>query len=213
MPVTILDSRPAGPVTRRATVLFVDLRGYTGLAERVPPADLVPMLDEFFGLLVGTVEYHAGEVFHVAGDGMLAGFGLEPGRAQPAASAMAAAREMQDRFEDLGARWKARLVLETGIGVGIHEGEVARALLGPPGRLTSTLLGDTVNVAARLCARARAGEILFSAAVAAALRETGADPDRLDGHADCRRLPAFAVRGRVEPLDIWCVPAPERRIV
>ena len=38
MPVTILDSRPVAPVTRRATVLFVDLRGYTGLAERVPPA-------------------------------------------------------------------------------------------------------------------------------------------------------------------------------
>ena len=212
MPVTILDSRPLAPVTRHATVLFVDLRGYTGLAERVPPADLVPMLDEFFRLLADTVLRHDGDVFHVAGDGMLAGFGLEPpGAAAP--SAMAAAREMQATFAALGARWKSRLALETGIGVGIHAGDVALALLGPPGRVTSTLLGDTVNVAARLCARARAGEILFSAAVAAALREAGADPDRLDGHADCRRLPAFQVRGRAQPLDIWCVPAPERRIV
>ena len=213
MPVTILDSRPVAPVTRRATVLFVDLRGYTGLAERVPPADLVPMLDEFFGLLAVTVERHLGEIFHVAGDGMLAGFGLEPEGRAAAGAAVAAAREMQDTFAALGARWKSRLALDTGIGVGIHAGEVARALLGPPGRPTATLLGDTVNVAARLCARARAGEILFSAAVAAALREAGADPDRLDGHADCRRLPAFQVRGRAEPLDIWCVPAPERRIV
>ena len=212
MPVTILDSRPLAPVTRQATVLFVDLRGYTGLAERVAPADLVPMLDEFFRLLADTVLRHAGEVFHVAGDGMLAGFGLEPpGAAAP--SAMAAAREMQQTFAALVALWKSRLALETGIGVGIHAGDVALALLGPPGRVTSTLLGDTVNVAARLCARARAGEILFSAAVAAALREAGADPDRLDGHADCRRLPAFQVRGRAQPLDIWCVPAPERRIV
>lgn len=210
MPVTILDRRALRATTERATVLFVDLRGYTGLAERVAAAELVPMLDEFFTILAAIVERQGGEVFHVAGDGMLAGFGLKPGLASGAAAAVLCAREMQEAFTTLGARWKARHDQDTGIGVGIHAGDVAVALLGPPGHVTSTLLGDTVNVAARLCARARAGEILFSAPVAEALAAAGTDPDQVDGHTDCRRLPAFQVRGRAQPLDIWCVPAPAR---
>jgi class 3 adenylate cyclase len=70
------------------------------------------------------------------------------------------------------------------------------------------MIGDTANVAARLCSRARAGEMLFSCAVAAALV---ADGDGLGmGPKAFLQLPQFELRGRSELLDIWCVPAPER---
>src|ERR1700688_3038492 len=66
---------------RKATVLFADMRGYTAIAERLPPARVVPLLDEFFRVLGCATEAHGGEVFHMAGDGMMAGFGVrEPGR-------------------------------------------------------------------------------------------------------------------------------------
>ena len=68
--------------------------------------------------------------------------------------------------------------------------------------------GDTANVAARLCSRARAGEVLFSCSVAAALR---ADADGVGvGAKAFLQLPQFELRGRSELPDIWCVPAPER---
>ena len=213
MPVTILDSRLIEAKATHATVLFVDLRGYTGLAERLAPADLVPMLDEFFAVLTGSAEHNGGQVFHLAGDGMMAGFGTRNPARAGATEALAAARTMLDRFEPIAARWRADLDLEAGIGIGIHLGEVAVARLVPPGREAATLLGDTVNVAARLCSRARAGEILFSATVAAALRHGSVQDAAFEELPGCLRLPRFQVRGRTAPLDIWCLPASERLAV
>src|SRR5271169_6115637 len=70
-------ARPRGAKTARLTVLFADLRGYTGLAERLAPARIVPLLDEFFGVLAGATVLNGGHVFHMAGAGMMAGFGLD----------------------------------------------------------------------------------------------------------------------------------------
>jgi class 3 adenylate cyclase len=72
----------------------------------------------------------------------------------------------------------------------------------------TTLVGDTVNVAARLCSRARAGEVLFSCTVAAALEGDGAAAGTAG--APFLQLPQFELRGRRGPIDIWCVPAAER---
>ena len=77
-------TRPRSAKTARVTVLFADLRGYTGLAERLAPARIVPLLDEFFGVLAGATALHGGQVFHMAGDGMMAGFGLDDGGAETA---------------------------------------------------------------------------------------------------------------------------------
>jgi class 3 adenylate cyclase len=96
----------------------------------------------------------------------------------------------------------------TGIGVGLHLGEVALGFFGPPERRTVTLMGDTANVAARLCSRARDGEVLFSSTVAAAL-DPSADRGATPGRAAFLLLPQFALRGRSGLLDIWCAPAAE----
>lgn len=205
-----LEVRPVVAETVRATVLFVDLRGYTGLAERLAPVEVATMLDEFFGVLAAATERHQGQIFYMVGDGMMAGFGLGSSAADGAQNALAASQAMLQGFAPIVARWRRDMSIETGIGVGLHFGDVARCLHGPPGQRAHTLVGDTVNVAARLCSRARAGEVLFSAAVAAALQA-----ERMaDGHANelkpCIRLPQFALRGRSRPLDIWCMPAPQR---
>src|SRR5580658_9163634 len=152
-----------------ATVLFVDLRGYTRLAEQLPAARVVPLLDEFLNMLVATTERYGGQTYHVAGDGLMAGFGLLDQTQDGTLEAIGAGRAMLTRFNPIAVRWHREFSVVTGIGIGIHRGEVARAYLGPPGNKTLTLIGDTVNVAARLCSRARAGEVLFSCTVAAAL--------------------------------------------
>jgi adenylate cyclase len=93
--------------------------------------------------------------------------------------------------------------------VGLHFGDVAIGALGPPSHQATTLVGDTVNVAARLCSRARAGEVLFSCTVAAAIGSNSANFAAADT-TPFLQLPQFELRGRRDPIDIWCVPARER---
>jgi adenylate cyclase len=197
--------------TTRATVLFADLRGYTGLAERLPPAHIVPLLDEFFGMLAAVTSSHQGKVFHMAGDGMMAGFGVDGTLLDAGAcSALTAGHRMLEAFSELATRWREEFGVDVGIGIGLHQGDVAVGSLGPPGRKHTTLVGDTVNVAARLCGRARAGEVLLSCTVASAIEgQTRIAP--LDSRLiPFLQLPRFELKGRTEPLDIWCVPAVAR---
>jgi adenylate cyclase len=209
-----MKSQPATlPPLPRGTVLFADLRGYMSMAEHLEPPYLATLLDEFFGALTVSVELHGGEVYHTAGDALMAGFGLAEPRADGAHAALAAGRDMLTRFADLAERWRHDAQIQAGLGVGLHLGEVALATFGPPTRRVATLVGDTPNVAARLCSRARAGEVLFSCAVAAALHAGSlTEPATAPGFAmpAFLQLPRYELRGRREPLDIWCVPA-ERR--
>ncbi len=196
--------------TAQVTVLFADLRGYTGMAESLPAARVVPLLDEFFRTLAGAVERYGGTVFHLAGDGMMAGFGVDEEKGQGARAALAAGHAMLEAFVPIAARWRSELSIDAGIGVGLHLGEVAVGALGPSRHKRTTLVGDTVNVAARLCGRARAGEVLFSCTVAAALESDAAAAGAPVGARPFLQLPQFELRGRRGPIDIWCVPAPER---
>jgi adenylate cyclase len=192
-----------------ATVLFADMRGYTALAERLRPIRVMSLLDEFFSVLARVTVAFGGEVFHMAGDSMMAGFGVRDPTRSGACAALAAGCAMLQSFAPLATRWRNELAVITGIGIGVHSGEVAMGSLGPPGRRIITLIGDTANVAARLCDRARAGELLYSGAVAAALSTM--DEGSNAGATPFLQLSQFELRGRRELLDIWCVPALEIR--
>jgi adenylate cyclase len=191
-----------------ATVLFVDMRGFTALAERLRLVQVVSLLDEFFTVLARVTMAFGGEVFHVAGDSMMAGFGVRDPARSGACAALAAGCAMLESFAPVAMRWRNEFAAFTGIGIGIHSGEVAMGALGPPGREIITMIGDTANVAARPCDRARAGEVLLSGAVAAAL--SAEDDGSNLGAKPFLQLPQYELRGRRELLDIWCVPAPER---
>ncbi len=210
-PMMITRVRPGHARTARVTVLFADLRGYTAFAERLPAVRVVPLLEEFFHVLAGATANFGGEVFHMAGDAVMAGFGLQTGAADGAADALAAGHAILSKFAPIAARWRNDLAIESGVGIGLHLGEVAVGAFGPPRRKSITLIGDTVNVAARLCARARAGEVLFSCNVAQSLGGQGNDGGSDQG--SYLQLPQFELRGRREPIDIWCIPAQERLVL
>jgi adenylate cyclase len=209
------SSRAGRPRTTEATVLFADLRGYTGMAERLSAWQVLPLLDEFQRTLAAATERYGGAVFHLAGDGMMAGFGVNEESGNGAREALAAGHSMLRDFAPISARWRSELQIDAEIGVGLHSGEVAVGVIGPPRHKTITLVGDTVNVAARLCSRARAGEVLFSCTVAAALDGDASVTGNgaavpAAGAVPFLQLPQFELRGRRSPIDIWCVPAPER---
>jgi adenylate cyclase len=161
------------------------------------------LLNEYFALLTDITASHDGDVFHLAGDGLMAGFGLPAERPDAARLAVSCAREMLERFAGLAVAWRRRLGVETGLGIGINAGEVVVGQVGSARHHSYTLIGDTVNVAARLSQRARAGEALFSASVQRAL-----DGARLP--VSILALPSLQLRGRSSPVDIFCIPAAER---
>jgi adenylate cyclase len=210
MAITILETTPSVAQTTRATVLFVDLRGYTGLAEQLSPPQVVALLIEFYSVLTGATESHGGKIYHIAGDGMMAGFGMNSASESGAREALAAGLAILKRFAPIATRWHSELSIKTGIGIGMHLGEVALGVFGPPGRQATTLVGDTVNVAARLCSRARSGEVLFTDNVAAALDTKGVAKRSDSGSVPFLKLAQYELRGRRTPLDIWCVPAAKR---
>jgi class 3 adenylate cyclase len=194
----------------QGAVMFADMRGFTGIAERLSPDAVVPLLNEYFTVLTDITDDHRGTVFHMAGDGLMAGFGVpaagDAADAHDDASerAVAAARQMLARFGEIARRWKRVLDIDTGVGIGINAGEVIAGNVGSAAHRSYTLIGDTVNVASRLSQRARAGEALFSRVVKSSLEARG----RLDVPA--LALPRLLLRGRATPVEIWCIPADER---
>jgi class 3 adenylate cyclase len=187
----------------RAVVLFADLRGFTSISEQLDPPRVVPLLNEYFSLLTEITFRHEGTVFHMAGDCLMLGFGVPLEQADSAQRAVRAAREMLTGFATLAASWKERYQVEAGLGIGINEGEVVAGNIGSSAYMNYTIIGDTVNIAARLCQRARAGEMLFSSSLKRSLDERGVD-------IGATALPPLQLRGRTTPIDIYCVPLSSR---
>ncbi len=187
----------------RAVVLFADLRGFTGISERLDPHDVVPLLNEYFSLLTDITFHNEGTVFHMAGDCLMVGWGVPFIQADASCRAVNTGHQMLERFGSLADTWRERHGIDTGLGIGINEGEVVAGNIGSPSFMSYTIVGDAVNIASRLCQRARAGEMVLSSAVKRSLDARG--------HViDAQELPAMTLRGRSNPIDLWCVAAVRR---
>jgi class 3 adenylate cyclase len=193
-------------VRAHAVVLFADLRGFTSISEQLEPHHVVPLLNEYFSLLTEITFRHDGTVFHMAGDCLMLGFGVPLEQPDSAQRAVQAAREMLGGFAALAQSWKQRYQIEAGLGIGINEGDVVAGNIGSSSYMSYTIIGDTVNIAARLCQRARAGEMLFSSALKRSLDARGVD-------VGATPLPPLQLRGRSHPIDIFCVPLGTRLAV
>jgi adenylate cyclase len=190
-------------VRAHAVVLFADLRGFTSISEQLDPHRVVPLLNEFFSLLTEITFRHEGTVFHMAGDCLMLGFGVPLEQPDSPQRAVRAAQEMLSGFAALAQSWKRLYQIEAGLGIGINEGDVVAGNIGSSSYMNYTIIGDAVNIAARLCQRARAGEMLLSSTVKHSLDVGGMD-------IGATPLPPLQLRGRSNPIDIFCVPLPTR---
>jgi class 3 adenylate cyclase len=198
------DSALANKSTRvHATVLFADMRGFTRMSEQLAASDVVPLLNEYFRLLTQVVFQFEGTVFNMAGDCLMVGFGVPFAQRDATVRAFRAAKEMLVRFDDLISNWKTQYGIEAGLGIGINEGDVVVGNVGSSAYMNYTIIGDAVNVAARLSQRARAGELLFSQYVKKSLDDAGEDCGAV-------QMQPISLRGRHESLEIFCVPVPTR---
>ena len=198
------DSALADKSTRvQAAVLFADMRGFTRMSEQLAAADVVPLLNEYFRLLTQIVFQYEGTVFSMAGDCLMVGFGVPFAQRDATVRAFRTAKDMLVRFGELNNTWKDRYGIEAGLGIGINEGDVIAGNVGSPDYMNYTIIGDAVNVAARLSQRARAGELLFSQHVKKALDLAGVNCGAV-------LMEPISLRGRAEGIDIFCVPVQQR---
>ena len=177
---------------RRVAVMFVDFRSFTAGARSRSPQDVVDRLDGAFAVLVEILDRHGGIVNKFLGDGFLALFGAPFEAADAANRAVAAAREMlvaMDSVNKTGS-WPLR------IGIGIHFGEVVAGNIGSPRRKEYTVIGDTVNFAARLESLNKEfnSQLLISAVVRDALGNDG---------SDAVSLGEVAIKGYDRPMPVW----------
>jgi adenylate cyclase len=131
-----------GGETRELAVLFVDLVGSTSLAAQRPPHEIVELLNRFFTAVVEVVEANDGWVNKFEGDAALVIFGAPREHDDPAGAALAAARALHERLADE--------LPEVVVGIGVSFGDVVAGNIGAEHRLEYTVIGDAVNVAARL---------------------------------------------------------------
>lgn len=156
-----------GGARRQAVVLFADVRGFTRICEERPPEDVITFLNTYFNAVTQIIFDHGGVLDKYIGDGLMAFFGVPLASGREAEQAVRAALAIRQTLVKLRAEGQAvgDFPIQE-IGIGINGGEVVVGNVGSEMHQEYTLLGDTVNVAARLEALARSGEILISSWVA-----------------------------------------------
>ncbi len=182
-----------GGERKTVAVLFSDIRGFTALAETLPADAMASLLSEYFTVMVECVFRHGGALDKFIGDAVLAQWGAPIGAADDPDQAMLAALDMLQELQRLNAAWRAANRAELQIGIGLNVGEVFAGNIGSERRLEFTVIGDVVNVAARLCSIASAGEILLTEEMRRAL----AAPPPL------RQRPPVALKGKTGLVPIY----------
>ena len=179
----------------RAAILFSDLRGFTSLSERLEPQEVVSILNEYLTMMTGAIAAHGGDINEYVGDAILAVFRSEGGT-NGALEAVHSAWEMQGRLRELIAKTTNEEVKKLVMGIGIHVGDIVEGNIGSRDRVKFGVVGDTVNLAARIQDRSRDGTktcIFVSDAVHAEL-----------GTAfECASLGEMTFKGKKKPVVVW----------
>jgi len=157
--------RGGGERVDPVTILVTDVRNFTSLSARMDPDDVVRMLNEMFDAFVPIIFEYDGVVDKYVGDSVLAVFGSPDHDDRQWEKAVRAAMEMQQAIGKLGEGRKVRRLPVFQVGISIHTGEVIHGFVGSAKRMEYTVIGDTVNLAARLCDGADPDEILISKSV------------------------------------------------
>jgi adenylate cyclase len=158
---------------REIVVVFCDLRGFTAFAERAEPEELMALLRDYHAAMGPIVARFEGTLDHYAGDGIMVFFNDPLPTPEPAKRAIEMAVAMREAAAEVIKTWR-RHGHDIGFGVGISQGYATLGQIGFAERMDYTAIGTVTNLAARLCAEAKDGQILISRRVATAVEEAAA---------------------------------------
>jgi len=140
---------------RELSIMFCDMRNFTRVAEALPPQDVRELVNRFFGAMTLVIRSHRGTLDKYIGDAIMAFWGAPLADPAQAVNVVRAALAMQAALPQLNRELRSRRLPEVGLGIGINSGLVCVGDMGSPQRRSYTVMGDPVNVAARIEALTR----------------------------------------------------------
>lgn len=173
---------------RKVAVLFSDVRNFSTIAETLDPGEIVKLINVYFDLQTKIIENHQGVVDKFMGDQIMAIF---EGKNR-ADNALRAAVEIQRQIRLLNQERSENGKVTLEMGIGINQGDAVMGHMGSAHRMDYTVIGDVVNVAARLCSYARARQIITSLDLA----------KKVNGSYPTTRLKSISVKGRSKAINI-----------
>ncbi len=180
---------------REVTVLFCDVRGFTPLSERLSPEEVVLLLNDFYTLMIETTFKHDGTLDKFLGDAVMAIFGAPIYHPDHSLRAVRTALAMQAGTVELNERRRKAGKEPIAVGIGVSAGEAVAGTVGTEDRMEYTVIGDTVNLAARLESNAKPGVILISHATYERVRDA----------VKVRPLGPMKVKGKEEEIEVYAV--------
>jgi class 3 adenylate cyclase/tetratricopeptide (TPR) repeat protein len=178
---------------RQVTVLFADISGFTSLSERLDPEVVASLVNDCLKELAQAVYQHEGMVDKFVGDCIMAVFGAPVALEDDAERALRAALSMRENLQAINRRWAEKLGAPLDLHIGVNTGMVIAGNVGSDLRMSYTVLGDTVNVAARLRDAAKGGQIFVSQKTWQMTR----------GLFTFETKPPVQVKGKQDPLPVY----------
>lgn len=184
-----------GGEDRVVTILFCDIRNFSGMTESFAPQEVIALLNTFMTKMTEIIEGEGGIVDKYIGDGIMALFGSPVQVEDHAMRALSAAKIMIEILKQWNEEREKKGEERVEVGIGIHTGMVVAGNMGAEDRLNYTVLGSGVNLAARLCSSAAAGQILVS--------EYTLEEPQVKESFSFKPLPPLLVKGFSHPIKVF----------
>ena len=184
-----------GGEQREVTILFTDIRGFTSMSEKMEPERVVTTLNEYFSDMIDIVFKHNGTLDKIIGDELMVLYGAPISGDNDTQRAVETAVEMQEKINDLNKERERRNESPILVGAGINKGLVVSGNIGSRDLMDYTVIGDTVNVASRLCAAAGPGEIMVSESVYKIIK----------GSFCSKKLSPIKVKGKEKKVPVFLI--------
>tara|TARA_B100001758_G_scaffold32873_1_gene24105 strand:+ start:1955 stop:3517 length:1563 start_codon:yes stop_codon:yes gene_type:complete len=187
------DSLNLGGKESDITILFSDIRGFTSMSEKLSPTQIVKLLNRYFKSMIDVVFKYNGTLDKIVGDELMVLYGVPLKSHEDTDNAVKTAIQMFKALDKFNKK-----VIKDGfepfkIGIGINKGKAVSGNIGSDQQMNYTVIGDTINLGARLCSHAKSGEILISSAV----------KDVIGSNYEFKKIPSIEVKGKSKPIEVW----------
>lgn len=183
-----------GGEEKEMTILFTDLRNFTGMSEKRPPAEVLSLLNEYLTRMTGIIDKYGGVVDKYIGDAIMALFGAPLDLPEHAQKAVSCAIEMNTALSQLNLDFEKKGLPTLEMGIGINTGNVVVGNMGSRDRLNYTVIGDNVNLASRLESITKEYQVPIIVSEATRLQS---------GQINFRKLGRINVKGKQDQVTIY----------
>lgn len=187
------DSLNLGGTESEITILFSDIRGFTSMSEKLSPTEIVKLLNKYFKSMIDVVFKYNGTLDKIVGDELMVLYGVPLKGEDDTDNAVKTAIKMFQALDKFNEKIVKEGYKPFKIGIGINKGKAVSGNIGSEQQMNYTVIGDTINLGARLCSHAKSGEILISSSVKGVISDD----------YPFKKIPSIEVKGKSKPIDVW----------